>query len=112
MQQQFGISTGQTYGSETNVFNLGDLFEQEAEPEDITETYYINGLGNVRYTFIDLSFFKQGVEYFRPIIRGVLILWMFFYNMKQAFLTFKFNSGIDESLTGISKTIRGVKNDH
>ena len=65
---------------------LVDSFTEQAI-EDEKSDYYINGVGTLNLTFFDTSFLKRGIEYFRPIIRGFIVLLLVFFNYKQV-LTF------------------------
>lgn len=65
---------------------LKDGFTEEAIP-DAKGDYNIPGVGNMQLTFFDTSFLKRGIEYFRPIIRGFLVLLLCFFHYKQV-LTF------------------------
>lgn len=73
-----------------HTFNLGidsqnwlvDSFTEEAIPNE-EATYNIPGLGEIKLTFFDASYLKRGIEYFRPIIRGFIVLLLVFFNYKQ-----------------------------
>lgn len=49
--------------------------------------YTIPGVGTFNLTILDTSFLKQGIEYFRPLIRGFVVFLLILYNYKQI-LTF------------------------
>ena len=58
--------------------------------EAITDTkadYTIAGVGTFNLTFLDSNFLKQGIEFFRPLIRGFVVFLLILYNYKQI-LTF------------------------
>lgn len=68
-------------------FNTGDLYALEnIGSEAITDTkgnYSISGVGTFNLTFLDTSFLKQGIEFFRPLLRGFIVLMLLLYNYKQ-----------------------------
>lgn len=68
-------------------FNTGDLYALEnIGSEPITDTkgsYSIAGVGTFNLTFLDTSFLKKGIEYFRPLLRGFIVLLLLLYNYKQ-----------------------------
>lgn len=58
--------------------------------ESITDTkadYNIPGVGAFNLTFLDSTYLKQGIEFFRPLIRGFVVFLLILYNYKQI-LTF------------------------
>lgn len=74
-------------------YDLGDLFSQSKEIEDIQGDYTFYGLGTLNLTFFDTQYLKQGLLYFRPFIRGFIILLCVFYNIRQALGFFGYSSG-------------------
>lgn len=46
---------------------------KEREPGDISSDYKVGDLDLSGIKFLDLKYFKQGVEYFRPLIDAFLI---------------------------------------
>lgn len=80
--------------SVSHTFNLGidskdwlvDSFSEQAV-SDVESDYKIHGVGTFHLTFLDVTYLKRGVEYFRPIIRGFIVLLLMFFNYKQV-LTF------------------------
>lgn len=70
-----------------------NLFDAERPVEDIKENYKIPGVGTFNFTFLDTSFLKDGVAYFRPFIRGFIILLCFFFNIRQLVGFFGYSSG-------------------
>lgn len=74
-------------------YDLGDLFSQSSEIEDIQGQYTFYGLGTLNLTFFDTEFLKQGLAHFRPFIRGFIILLCLFYNIRQALGFFGYSSG-------------------
>lgn len=58
--------------------------------EPITDTkaeYTIFGVGTFNLTFLDSSYLKQGIEFFRPLLRGFVVFLLILFNYKQL-LTF------------------------
>lgn len=68
-------------------FDLDALADSSVQPDDVTSDYDIPGVGTMNLKFFDASFLVQGVEYFRPFIRGFIVLLLVFYNWRQ-FLSF------------------------
>ena len=64
-------------------FNFNAITSNSAQPTDIQESYYIYGLGNMNLTFFDTKYLIKGVEFFRPFIRGFIVLLLVFYNIRQ-----------------------------
>ena len=70
------------------------LFNTETPVEDITTQYYIHGVGNFYLKLLDTKYFVQGVEFFRPFIRGVLVLFMGFYNVRMGLSFIRQDAGV------------------
>ena len=51
--------------------------------QDVEGDYSISGVGTFKLKFFDTQFLYQGVEYFRPFIRGFIVLLLAFYNIKM-----------------------------
>lgn len=64
-------------------FNLDTLFGTSSAPKDENHNYNIPGVGNLRLKFLDTSYLIQGVEYFRPFIRGFIVLLLLFFNFRN-----------------------------
>jgi hypothetical protein len=75
-----------------NQYDLDNLFSSSSSPANITGTYN-GGLWMYNGAFVNMAWLVQGVEYFRPYIRGFLVLLMFFYNIRQALSMFGLSSG-------------------
>lgn len=71
------------------VDSVQDAFDSvTGQPvEDITGNYNIPGVGTLKLTFFDTKYFRIGMDYFRPVLRGFIVLMLFFFNYKQL-LTF------------------------
>lgn len=79
------------------------LFDTEIAPEDVVEDYNIPGIGILKLKFLDTSYLIKGVAFFRPFIRGFLVLLLVFYNWKQALTLFDQNPAIAGSaIQGLS----------
>ena len=52
-------------------------------------------LGIYQYsgTFADFSYLEKGVTFFRPYIRGFIVLLLFFFHVRQALSMFGISSG-------------------
>lgn len=74
----------------SHTFNLGidtstwlvDAWTEEAIP-DAEGKYYIPGVGEFNFVFFDTRFLRRGIEFFRPIIRGFIVLLLVFYNFRE-----------------------------
>lgn len=63
-------------------FDLDSLFSAGKEPEDIYGYYPVSGK-SLPVLFVSWHYLKKGVEYFRPYIRGFIVLMLIFYNLRQ-----------------------------
>lgn len=59
----------------------------ERPVQDIESDYSLHGVGTFHLKFFDTKFLTQGVDFFRPLIRGFIVLLLLFYNYRQL-LTF------------------------
>ena len=67
-----------------DVTSLDSLKNITAEPiTDTSGDYYIHGVGTFKFKFLDAKWIVQGVDYFRPVIRGFWVLLLLFFNFKQ-----------------------------
>ena len=73
-------------------YDLDNLFADSMQPGNIEGTFGTT-LWSYTGAFVDFRWLIQGVEYFRPIIRGFLVLLMFFYNVRMALSMFGLSSG-------------------
>lgn len=76
-----------------NTFDMDSLFSKSSAPENVIGEYKIYGK-TYTLTFADFSFLATGVEFFRPYVRGFLVLLLFLFNVRMAFSTFDLDSGI------------------
>lgn len=67
-------------------FDFTTLTDSSLEFEDVEGDYEIPGLGTFSIKFIDSKFLIQAVEYLRPIIRGFLIILLYFFHRAQFML--------------------------
>ena len=79
-----------------DTYDLDNLFSSSSAPTDVKGTYN-GGLWSYSGKFVDYSFLVQGVEYFRPFIRGFIVLLLVFFNIRQALSMFGLSSGEIES---------------
>lgn len=96
LKMKFNIDTGA----------FESLFQGESAVTDTYVDYNIHGVGGMHLKVFDSSFLVQGVEYFRPFIRGFLVLMMLLYHVKQAIGFFGYDSGV---VTGRSEHITSMK---
>lgn len=83
---------GMKFAFDTEFFE--DLFQAEKPVEDIDMDYNISGVGDFKLKVLDTSFFVQGVTYFRPFIRGFLVLLMLLYHIRQLIGFFGYDAGV------------------
>lgn len=83
---------GMKFHFDTDFFE--ELFQSEQPVEDIEMDYVVPGVGNMHVKVFDSSFFRTGVEYFRPFIRGFLVLMMFLYHVRQLIGFFGYDAGV------------------
>lgn len=88
----FLADTKMRFGINTDVFR--DIFQGEQPVEDVKGDYQISGVGTFNLTFLDTSFFREGITYFRPLVRGFLVLLMVLYNIRQAIGFFGYDAGV------------------
>lgn len=62
------------------VYDMSGVFSKEKPFEDIKAT--ING---VEVVMVDMRVVRIGVDYFRPLIRGFIVLMLVMYNLNQFF---------------------------
>lgn len=81
-------------------FDLDSLFSSAKEPDDITAVYSVGPL-SWDLTFVSWYYMKKGVEFFRPYIRGFIVLMLIFYNLRQFM-----------SIFGLGGVMNGDSGDH
>lgn len=82
------------------------LFTAETPVEDIYVDYTIPGVGDFKFKVFNASVFQTGVVYFRPFIRGFLVLLMALYHIKQLIGFFGYDAGV---VAGRGDYIKGEK---
>lgn len=92
------------FGFDASAFK--SLFQGEHAVEDVYTDYSIPGVGAFRLKLLDASFLVDGVTFFRPFIRGFLVLLMLLYHIKQVISFFGYDSGV---VTGRSDYIADSK---
>lgn len=80
------------FGFETGFFEY--LFQGESAVEDVNGSYTIPGVGSFNLTFLDATWIVEGVTYFRPFIRGFLVLLMMLYHIRQLLGFFGYDAGV------------------
>ena len=89
-----------------DVSAFENLFQGEAPVSDTYTDYEIPNVGEFHLKVFDSSFLSQGVAYFRPIIRGFLVLMMLLFHVKQLIGFFGYDSGI---VAGRSEHIKSAR---
>lgn len=74
----------------------------EESIEDIQGEYNFYGIGSLNLKFFDTSAIKQGMDSFRPIIRGFVVLLLLFFILKQILSFIGQDSHIDNGKGGAS----------
>lgn len=82
------------------------LFSGEKAVEDTYVDYSIPGVGAFNLKVFDSKYFVQGVEYFRPFLRGFIVLLMFLYHIKQIIGFFGYDAGV---VTGRNDHIKSAR---
>ena len=59
------------------------LFDREVAPEDVNQDYNLPGVGVLNLKFFDTKYLIQGVAFFRPVIRGFMVLMLVFFVWKH-----------------------------
>lgn len=80
------------FSFDTDFFE--SLFQAETPVEDTYAEYTIPFVGTFNFKVFDKSFFIQGVTYFRPFVRGFLVLLMVLYHIRQLIGFFGYDAGV------------------
>lgn len=80
------------FSIDTSTFE--SLFSSEEPVTDTSVDYHINGIGTLNLKVFDAKYLVQGVMFFRPYLRGFLVLLMFLFHMKQIQGFFGYNAGV------------------
>ena len=70
------------------------LFTGEQPVKDVNTDYYLPGVGTLNLKIFDTKYLIDGVTFFRPFIRGFLVLLMALYNIKQVLGFIRQDAGI------------------
>lgn len=74
---------------------------------DELHTIKLNGIGNVQFKAFDNKFLLQGINTFKPVIRGFIALMLVFFNMNQ--LLNVIGQGSITQMLGFSNNSKGGK---
>lgn len=80
------------FSFDTDFFE--SLFQAETPVEDTYADVVIPSVGTFKLKVFDKSYFVQGVTYFRPFVRGFLVLLMILYHIKQLIGFFGYDAGV------------------
>ncbi len=91
-----------------NVSEVQNMFEYEDTSEIVisgeNSKININGIGEIEFKTFDNKFLLDGLNKFRPIIRGFTVLMLAFFNLNQLL-----NIIGQSSLTGLTNSYKGGK---
>ena len=79
------------------------LFTNETSIADKDAAYTLHGVGTFNLKFLDTSFLIQGINYFRPFIRGFLVLLMLIYHVRMIMGFIRQDAGAVAGTVGSSK---------
>lgn len=88
------------------LFNSANV--NESMLIDEVHTIKINGIGNVDFKAFDNKFLLDGINKFKPVIRGFVALMLVFFNMNQL-LNLIGQGSITQSVSLINKQAKGGK---
>lgn len=80
------------FGFDTSI--MTGLFDSATPVEDTYADIPISGVGTFHVKVFDSKFFSDGVAYFRPFIRGFLVLMMALYHIRQLIGFFGYDAGV------------------
>lgn len=92
------------FNIETDSFQ--ELFTSEKAIEDVYADINIPNVGTMNVKVFDRSYFVDGVAFFRPFIRGFLVLMMVLYHIRQICSFFGYDAGV---VAGRSEQIKSAK---
>lgn len=88
---------------------IDDLFTDSKQIEDVDGTLsFIPALSDVKVKYFDTTYLMQGIAYFRPYIRALIIMLLVFYNMKHGLSFIGQDAGM---IAGLAKSSAGGAND-
>lgn len=85
-----------------------NLLDSEQPVTDTYMDYTLSGVGTFKLKVFDAKFLVDGVTYFRPFIRGFLVLMMFLFHVKQLIGFFGYDAGV---VTGRNEHIKSAKSE-
>lgn len=88
---------------------LTGLFDGERPVEDIEGNYTLANGHSYNLKFLDTKFLVDGIEYFRPFIRGFLVLLMLLYHVRQLIGFFGHDSGVVAGKTDYENVARHIQ---
>ena len=80
------------FSFDTDFFE--NLISSEQPVTDVYMDYTIPGVGDFNLKVFDTNFFVQGVTYFRPFIRGFIVLLIAFFNIKMLMSFIRQDAGV------------------
>lgn len=101
---EFTDILGEKFNLDTSVFE--NLFKSESPIEDVYFDYTIPGVGDFEFKALDSSLLVDGVEYFRPYVRGFIVLMLFLYHIRQLVGFFGYDAGV---VAGRSEHVKSMK---
>lgn len=81
-----------TFSLDTETFR--SLFDSSKPIEDVYADYNVPGVGTIELKFFESSYLRAGIEYFRPFIRGFMVLMILFFDWRMLMSFFKQDAGI------------------
>lgn len=70
------------------------LFDAERPVTDIYGDYAVSGVGSFKLKMLDTKYLYDGVTYFRPFIRGFIVLLMAIYNVRMVLSFIRQDAGV------------------
>lgn len=83
------------FGFNTSFFE--SIFYGDGQPvTDVEQEYDIPGVGTMNLKFFDTKYLVDGITFFRPFIRGFIVLMMLMYNVRMLLSFIGQDAGIKE----------------
>lgn len=70
------------------------IFDDEQVVQDVLADYTISGLGTFKFKFLDTKYLYDGVTFFRPFIRGFLVLMMALFHIRMVLSFIRQDAGV------------------
>lgn len=80
------------FGFDTEFFEK--LFDGEMTVQDTYVDYNVPGVGEFTFKVFDTSYMIQGITYFRPFIRGFIVLLLAVYHIKNVLGFIRQDAGV------------------